>query len=406
MELNQCLDSGVRKMEKLVTNFNIRKQLYLFTGFVCVGLTIVQCAIHFGQLGLFGGMIATFILGTLVLGVAHYLGKINAKRAELIVEGLHAISQGDLTHKVNLTGKDEFAWMCWEYSEGRKGFMALVKEILGSAGQLAAAAEELSAITEQSNAGVLRQQAEIEQVATAMNEMSATVTEVSKNAGSAATAAQEADDRAKEGLGVVNTTVQTINNLASEVERTSEVIENLKGDSLSIGTVLDVIRDIAEQTNLLALNAAIEAARAGEQGRGFAVVADEVRTLASRTQQSTREINDMIERLQNGANQAVTVMEMGRSKAEESVAQAAKAGEALQAITGVVDNIKSMNIQIATAAEEQSATAEEINRNIVNISAVAQETAGGSQQTASASDELARLASDLQSQVAKFKIAS
>ncbi len=391
-------------MEKLVTNLSIGKQFYMFTGFVCIGLIALQSVIYFAELEITGIILASFILALTSLGISHYVGSINGKRAELIVGGMSAMSKGDLTHKVNITGKDEFAWMCWEYSQGRKGFAELVKEILGSAGQLAAAAEELSAITEQSNTGVLRQQGEIEQVATAMNEMSATVTEVSRNASSAATAAQEADDRAKDGCEVVNTTVQTINNLAAEVESTSQVIENLKGDSISIGTVLDVIRDIAEQTNLLALNAAIEAARAGEQGRGFAVVADEVRTLASRTQQSTREINDMIERLQNGANQAVTVMEMGRSKAEESVDQAAKAGEALQAITGVVDNIRSMNIQIASAAEEQSSTAEEINRNIVNISEVAQETAGGSQQTASASDELAKLASDLQSQVSKFKI--
>jgi methyl-accepting chemotaxis protein len=393
-----------RMMEKLVTQLNIRKQFYMFTVVVCVGLIILQSVVYFANLTIVGSLIGTVILASVTLGLSHYLGKVNGKRAELIVNGLHALSQGDLTHKVNISGKDEFAWMCWEYSQGRKGFMALVKDILGNAGQLAAAAEELSAITEQSNNGVMRQQSEIGQVATAMNEMSATVSEVSKNAGNAAQAAQEADDQAKNGWDVVNTTVQTINNLASEVERTSEVIENLKGDSISIGTVLDVIRDIAEQTNLLALNAAIEAARAGEQGRGFAVVADEVRTLASRTQQSTREINDMIERLQNGANQAVSVMEMGRTKAVESVEQAAKAGEALQSITGVVDNIKSMNMQIASAAEEQSSTAEEINRNIVNISEVAQETAGGSQQTASASDELARLASDLQGQVSKFKV--
>ena len=392
------------RMEKLITNLSISKQFYVFTVFVSVGLVVYQCVVHFAGLDLMGSVAALVVLALVTLAFAHYVGKINGKRAELIVKGLHAISQGDLTHKVNITGKDEFAWMCWEYSQGRKGFAGLVKEILGSAGQLATAAEELSAITEQSNSGVMRQQGEIEQVATAMNEMSATVSEVSNNAANAASAAQDADNNAKDGWKVVNTTVETINNLASEVERTSEVIENLKGDSISIGTVLDVIRDIAEQTNLLALNAAIEAARAGEQGRGFAVVADEVRTLASRTQQSTREINDMIERLQNGANQAVDVMEMGRAKAEESVEQAAKAGEALQSITSVVDNIKSMNMQIASAAEEQSATAEEINRNIVNISEVAQDTAGGSQQTASASDQLAKLASGLQTKVAKFKV--
>lgn len=391
-------------MEKLITALNIREQFYLFTAYVCVWLVIYKCIAYFGNLGLMANAVMLLIVGLATLCFAHYTGKINGKRAEIIVNAMNAMSEGDLTYKIDIRGKDEFAWMCYEYSQGRKGFASLVKEILGSAGQLAAAAEELSAITEQSNSGVMRQQGEIEQVATAMNEMSATVSEVSNNAANAASAAQDADNSAKEGWQVVNTTVETINNLASEVERTSEVIENLKGDSISIGTVLDVIRDIAEQTNLLALNAAIEAARAGEQGRGFAVVADEVRTLASRTQQSTCEINNMIERLQSGANQAVSVMEMGRSKAEESVEQAAKAGEALQSITSVVDNIKSMNMQIASAAEEQSATAEEINRNIVNISEVAQDTAGGSQQTASASEQLAKLASSLQTQVGKFKV--
>jgi methyl-accepting chemotaxis protein len=172
-------------MEKLVTNFNIRKQFYLFTGFVCVGIAALQTAIYFGELSLINSLIASAVLAAATFGVSHYLGKLNAKRAKLIVQGLHAMSKGDLTHKVTMSGKDEFAWMCWEYSEGRKGFMGLVKDIAGSAGQLAAAAEELSAITEQSNEGVLRQQSEIEQVATAMNEMSATVTEVSRNASSA-----------------------------------------------------------------------------------------------------------------------------------------------------------------------------------------------------------------------------
>jgi methyl-accepting chemotaxis protein len=398
-------------MNKFIEKFCVKHQFYMVAAVSSVTI-ILMIAILYIMVGdtirntnaLEAMLITALVSIGLVTGFSHYLGMFNGKRAELVVGAMNKMAQGNLTQDIKIAGKDEYAWMGWEYTCARKAFKEMIENIISNASQLASAADQLSSVTEQSNAGVMRQQSEISQVATAMNEMSATVTEVSKNASNAATAAQEADEQAKNGCDVVNTTVQTINNLASEVERTSEVIENLKGDSISIGTVLDVIRDIAEQTNLLALNAAIEAARAGEQGRGFAVVADEVRTLASRTQQSTREINDMIERLQNGANQAVSVMEMGRTKAEESVEQAAKAGEALTAITGVVDNIKSMNMQIASAAEEQSSTAEEINRNIVNISEVAQETADGSQQTASASDALAKLAVDLQENVGRFQV--
>ncbi len=398
-------------MDKLIEKFCVKHQFYMVAALSGVTILTILLLSYFmltsdtGNTQILEILAAASVISfVLIAAFTHYLGTFNAKRAALVVGAMNKMAQGNLTEKITMNGKDEYAWMAWEYTSARKAFKEMIEKIIANAAQLASAADQLSSVTEQSNAGMLRQQGEIGQVATAMNEMSATVTEVSKNASNAATAAREADEQAKNGCEVVNTTVQTINNLASEVERTSEVIENLKGDSISIGTVLDVIRDIAEQTNLLALNAAIEAARAGEQGRGFAVVADEVRTLASRTQQSTREINDMIERLQNGANQAVSVMEMGRTKAEESVVQAAKAGEALQAITGVVDNIKSMNMQIASAAEEQSATAEEINRNIVNISEVAQETVSGSQHTANASDELARLAVDLQEHVGRFQV--
>ena len=391
-------------MERLITRFSIRQQFYIFAGIGSAWMVTLHVGSALMELPMFLLIMGDCVSVVVLFLLAHVIGKINGKRAETITLGLQAMAKGDLTYKMNIAGKDEYAWMCWEYSQSRKGFAKLINQILGSTGQLAAAAEELSTITEQSNSGVVRQQSETQQVATAMNEMSATVTEVAQNAANAATAAQEADDASKAGSDVVNTTVATINELAGEVMRTGEVIENLKQDSVSIGKVLDVIRDIAEQTNLLALNAAIEAARAGEQGRGFAVVADEVRTLASRTQQSTQEINEMIERLQNGANEAVDVMEHGRNMAEESVEQAAKAGQALESITSVVDNIKGMNIQIASAAEEQSATAEEINRNIVNISDIAQETSKGSQQTFNSSDELARLAADLQSQVSEFKI--
>lgn len=198
-------------------------------------------------------------------------------------------------------------------------------------------------------------------------------------------------------------TLKTIEALAQEVENSAQVISRLSEDSTQIGSVLDVIRGIAEQTNLLALNAAIEAARAGDQGRGFAVVADEVRTLASRTQASTLEIQSMIERLQTDASNAVKAMQQGQVQAQQGLSQAAQAENALQTISQSVTRINDMNIQIATAAEEQSSVAEEINRNIVNISQSADATAEGAKQTASAGDELAKLAARLQNLVGQFK---
>lgn len=396
-------------MDKFVQKFNLGQQMYMLAT-----MCIVSQLIMLGYIWLANSFsmssnttkievtIMAVIACILVSGFAYYLGIFNSHRATVIISGLHALAKGDICKKLDIQGKDEFARMCWEYTCARKGFGAVIDNLNASTSQLAAAAEELSTISEQSAQGVGRQQAEVQQVAAAMEEMSATVQEVAKNAGNAASAAQEADTQAKHGRAVVNETITIINSLADEVTETSNVIEKLKGDSISIGAVLDVIRDIAEQTNLLALNAAIEAARAGEQGRGFAVVADEVRTLASRTQQSTREIQSMIERLQSGANAAVKAMEQGRIKGQESVEQAAKAGQALESITAVVDTINAMNMQIAGAAEQQSTTAEEINRNIVNISAVAEENAAGSRQTSQAIDDLARLAVELQAETGKF----
>ena len=397
-------------MGKLISRYCLRHQMYILAGLCALShlaiIVYVWMQSPETSLGTIAVGVTIFELfaSSIVFAASHIIGKQNVARAESLVHALGAMAKGDLTSKIDIRGKDEFAWMCWEYTNARKGFTDVVKNIISGSTHLASAAEELSAITTQGSQGVARQQTEIQQVATAMEEMSATVQEVAKNAGSAASAAQEADNQSKEGFKVVSDTVATINSLADEVRRTADVVEKLKGDCISIGTVLDVIRDIAEQTNLLALNAAIEAARAGEQGRGFAVVADEVRTLASRTQQSTQEINGMIERLQAGANEAVNAMAKGRDKATDSVEQAAKAGEALEAITSVVDRIKSMNMQIASAAEEQSTTAEEINRSIVNISDVSEEAASGAQQTANSSDDLARLAIELQEQVSKFDI--
>jgi methyl-accepting chemotaxis protein len=315
-----------------------------------------------------------------------------------------AEGRGDLTQRLGQTSKDELGELARSFNVYVGSLQQIIQEASGSSAQMSAAAEQLSVITNDSQRGVQQQQSEVDQVATAMNQMSATVQEVARNAAVAAEAARKANGEATTGKQVVSQTVNAINEVAAEVEAATTVIHQLNADSNQIGTVLDVIRGIAEQTNLLALNAAIEAARAGDQGRGFAVVADEVRTLATRTQESTREIQKMIEGLQVGTRNAVQVMEQGRSKAQASVQQAAGAGESLSSITGVVGTISDMNAQIASAAEQQGAVAEEINRNIVNISQVTGQTAAGAGQIADASRELAKLAMHLQTHVGRFKV--
>lgn len=314
-----------------------------------------------------------------------------------------ASGDGDLTKRLDEDGKDEVALLGQAFNRFAEKVRVMVEQVSGSTSQLAAAAEEMSMITGDTNTGVQKQQAETEMVATAMNEMTSTVQEVARHATEASEAAQSADTETQEGKMVVQKAVDTINSLATEIEAATSVISKLESDSENIGSVLDVIRGIAEQTNLLALNAAIEAARAGEQGRGFAVVADEVRTLASRTQESTQEIQTMIESLQNGSRNAVKAMGKSQEQSQQSVEQALKAQSSLDAITEAVATISTMNIQIASAAKEQSSVSEEINKNVVNISQVVEQTAEGAQQTLTASHELANLASELQGLVGQFK---
>ena len=314
------------------------------------------------------------------------------------------IASGDLTQNLRVTRRDELGVLQQGIARMGTTLRELISGIRDGVSQIASAAEELSAVTEQTSAGVNSQKIETDQVATAMHEMTATVQEVARNAEQASQAAAAADNEAREGDTVVNQAIDQIERLAVEVGRSTEAMAVLQQESDKIGSVMDVIKAVAEQTNLLALNAAIEAARAGEAGRGFAVVADEVRGLAQRTQKSTEEIEGLVAGLQNGTQQVASVMNNSRSLTDSSVELTRKAGVSLENITRTVSNIQSMNQQIAAAAEQQSAVAEEISRSIVNVRDVSEQTATASDETAKSSVELARLGSQLQQMVSHFRV--
>ncbi len=385
----------------------LRTLLFSFLGF---GLFMGMCVSLFGRLLTTAFPDSQFLQVTaylatgLIAGSVNYwlVNKILLQKLRRISEVANAVSKGDISNHCDMESHDLIGDIVKSFNEMAQNLRSMIGEITGSTAQLASAAEELTTITEHTSHGIRQQQAEIDQVATAVNEMVATVQEVARNAEQAAHAAQNADQSAKSGALVATEAMGGIDALVNEVEKSAAVIHELEAESESIGMVLDVIKGIAEQTNLLALNAAIEAARAGEQGRGFAVVADEVRTLASRTQKSTQEIHTMIERLQSGASNAVKVMESARAQGKKGVDQVEKAAESLAEIAGAVATINDMNTQIASAAEEQSAVAEEINRNVVNISQAAVQSASGSEKTASSSEDLARLAGQLQNLVGRF----
>ncbi len=321
-----------------------------------------------------------------------------------IEEASAKLAKGDLTSRLQLDNKDEFADVAESFNRMAGQFAEVVRELERSIEQLASGAEELSVTSIQTNQGVQRQQEEVEQVATAMTEMAATVQEVAKSASSTAVATKNAHEQASKGRLIVNNSVSAITALSEEISVATDVVRQLEADGENIGSVLDVIKGIAEQTNLLALNAAIEAARAGEQGRGFAVVADEVRTLASRTQDSTTEIQSMIESLQEGTRKAVGVMQTSKDRAQVTISETQKESEFLENITAAVTEIDGMCTQIASASEEQSVVADNISRSIEHINGVTMDTAQGSQQVTESSNALARLASDLQALISRFKV--
>jgi methyl-accepting chemotaxis protein len=314
------------------------------------------------------------------------------------------IASGDLSATAQVQRRDELGVLQRGIQQMGSTLRELIGGIRDGVSQISAAAEELSAVTQQTSAGVNSQKEETDQVATAMHEKSATVQEVARNAEQAALAATEADGEAREGDRVVTEVVTQIERMASAVVRSTEAMTALQEESDKIGSVMNVIQAVAEQTNLLALNAAIEAARAGEAGRGFAVVADEVRGLAQRTEKSTEEIEGLVAALQNGTQQVASIMHTSRDLTDSGVELARRAGASLGSITRTVSNIQAMNQQIAAAAEEQSAVAEEISRSVVNVRDVSEQTAAASEETAASSTELARLGGQLQSMVSRFRL--
>ncbi|MGL4191073.1 MAG: methyl-accepting chemotaxis protein [Vibrio sp.] len=324
----------------------------------------------------------------------------------LLLKQIHQVAAGNLTHKLDmqLFSEDELGKLAQGVNEMQVSLQVLVNEVLGSVSQLSAAAEEISAVAQQSSQNMTSQQHELNQLATAMNEMQATVQEVARNTSDAANAAASASATSVDGGNIVNDSIVRIEKVATTVEETALVINKLSSDSRNIGLVLEVIQGIAEQTNLLALNAAIEAARAGEQGRGFAVVADEVRTLAKRTQDSTTQIHGIISELQLRANEAESTMQQSQDMMSETVNTAKAAGSAIAEISDSVNSISHMTIQIATATEEQGVVSEELNRNVINISNASEEVTSGAQQMAQACNELNSLANQLHNVVSKFQV--
>jgi len=341
-------------------------------------------------------VLAIVIAWITLTSITRPLGRVN--------EMLNVVASGDLSRKLDESGNDEFAQLSRNCNLLIDSLRTLIQSIVSRSTQLATAAEQTSAVTAQSTTAIEEQRTQVEQAASATTEMSSTAQSVLSSANDALGEIKQADDEAERVKVISSRNRETIELLANEVESASQVINKLQQDSASIGGILDVIRSIADQTNLLALNAAIEAARAGEHGRGFAVVADEVRTLASRTQESTQEIQNMIEVLQTGAEKAVSVMDAGKNQATNCVEQSVQAEQALDTITHAVHEAFDRSSQIATAAEEQSVVAHEISENLESIVAIAEQTTAGSKQTAESSGEVARLAEELQQSVQEFKL--
>ncbi|OCH49005.1 methyl-accepting chemotaxis protein [Aliivibrio fischeri] len=338
--------------------------------------------------------------------ITFFLARQICRPLNLVVEQSKAIAAGDLTFELRRSeiGNDELGALADTNIEMQHQLRILIEDTISAVTQLSAAVEEMSAISEQSSRGMQQQQSDITMVAAAMEEMKATVAEVANNTETASTSALEASEEAKQGNQDVQSNIEQIQIVSRDIEQAGELVEELERESNNISVVVEVIRGIADQTNLLALNAAIEAARAGEQGRGFAVVADEVRSLAGRTQSSTSEIVDIIEKLQASAAHAKSATDQSCSKIRVCVEQSVQTGNSIQMIEETMMKVTDTSIQIASACSQQDSVTEELGRNIQSMSLSASEVALGAEQTAQSSVELAQLASTLQQSLSRFKV--
>ncbi|MBD9598281.1 methyl-accepting chemotaxis protein [Pseudomonas sp. PDM10] len=354
----------------------------------------------------FGMAMVGLLIAGIGLLVIWLVGHGIARPLKQMVAMLDDIAQGegDLTRRLTSDRADELGSIAKGFNTFLAKLQVMITQVVTSVQSVSDSSEHTADIAIRTNIGVHKQMAEIDQVATAVHEMTATAQDVARNATQAAQAASHADQAAAQGMQIVRDTSNSIGVLAIEIGKAVGVVQTLAKDSENINAILTAIRGIAEQTNLLALNAAIEAARAGEQGRGFAVVADEVRNLAQKTQKATEEIQTMIQQLQQGTRDVVRVMEDSQNRTDESVQHAAKAAEALETITQAVSVINDMNTQIASAAEEQSAVADDINRNVINIGQVANEVAGGADESSAASADLTKLAEQQRRLINQFKV--
>ncbi|MDB2386198.1 methyl-accepting chemotaxis protein [Shewanella sp.] len=338
------------------------------------------------------------------IGVSIAVVRPLTRSLDKINHALNVLASGDLTHRLDDSGHDEFAQLAGNCNKLVNSLCGLIQGILHRSDQLATAAEETSTITAQTTVSIQEQKNQVEQIATATTELNASAEQVSRSAEQALQQVKAADNQSQHMRQIADENKRTILTLADEVSKAGTVINKVHADSAAIGTILDVIRSIAEQTNLLALNAAIEAARAGEQGRGFAVVADEVRNLASRTQHSTQEIQQMIEVLQQGTQEAVTVMALGRTQASSCVAKTEQANQALESISKAVHQAHDAGTHITQAAQEQNLVSQQVSEKLEHIAAISEETAAGADQTAQSSLQVAQLAEELQASVKAFKI--